>query len=68
MNHTIPWNVSFNNVDVWFQDEAGFGQQNTTSQLWAETGTRPRELLSKKYQRNAMQCSMSIVEFNCNII
>jgi len=24
---TIPWNVSLKNVDVWFQDEARFGQR-----------------------------------------
>jgi hypothetical protein len=28
---TIPWNVSLKSVDVWFQDEARFGQQNTTT-------------------------------------
>jgi hypothetical protein len=39
---TIPWNVSLKKVDVWFQDEARFGQQNTTTRLWAEKGTRPR--------------------------
>jgi hypothetical protein len=39
---TIPWNVSLKNVDVWFQDEARFGQQNTTTRLWATKGTRPR--------------------------
>ncbi|MFT6194306.1 MAG: hypothetical protein ACJASU_001206 [Cognaticolwellia sp.] len=27
MIRTIPWNVSLKNVDVWFQDEAHFGQQ-----------------------------------------
>jgi len=29
-------------VDFWFQDEARLGQQNTTTRLWAERGTRPR--------------------------
>lgn len=24
---TVPWNVSLKKVDVWFQDEAQFGQQ-----------------------------------------
>jgi hypothetical protein len=33
MIRTIPWNVSLKNVDVWFQDEARFGQQNTTTRL-----------------------------------
>ena len=36
---TIAWNVSLKNVYVWFQDEARFGQQNTTTRLWATKGT-----------------------------
>ncbi|MBA6287300.1 hypothetical protein H4J61_00125 [Colwellia sp. MB3u-4] len=43
---TIPWNVSLKNVDVWFQDEARFGQQNITTRLWATKGTRPRAVNS----------------------
>lgn len=27
---------------VWFQDKARFGQQNTTTHLWAKRGIRPR--------------------------
>jgi len=42
MNRTIPWHVILKNFDVWFQDEARFGQQNTTTRVWAEKGTRPR--------------------------
>ncbi|MGR2969612.1 hypothetical protein ABMX94_17200, partial [Vibrio vulnificus] len=34
--------MGLDNVDVWFQDEARFGQQNTTTRLWAERGSRPR--------------------------
>jgi len=29
-------------VDVWFQDEARFGQRGTLSRIWALKGTRPR--------------------------
>jgi len=47
---TIPWNVSLNNVDVWFQDEARFGQQNTTTRLWAEKGTRPRAVKQQQFE------------------
>tara|TARA_R110000782_G_scaffold31795_1_gene77869 strand:- start:61 stop:579 length:519 start_codon:yes stop_codon:yes gene_type:complete len=37
-------------VDVWFQDEARFGQQNTTTRLWAETGTRPRAVKQQQFE------------------
>jgi hypothetical protein len=32
----IPVFVSPTDVDIWFQDEARIGQQNTTTKLWAE--------------------------------
>ena len=38
------------NVDVWFQDEARFGQQNTTTRLWAEKGTRPRAVKQQQFE------------------
>jgi hypothetical protein len=38
----IPEDQSLDSVDIWFQDEARFGQQNTTTRLWAEKGSRPR--------------------------
>lgn len=47
---TIPWNISLKNVDVWFQDEARFGQQNTTTRLWAEKGTRPRAVKQQQFE------------------
>ena len=47
---TLPWNVSLKNVDVWFQDEARFGQQNTTTRLWAEKGTRPRAVKQQQFE------------------
>ena len=50
MIRTIPWNVSLKNVDVWFQDEARFGQQNTTTRLWAEKGTRPRAVKQQQFE------------------
>ncbi|AXT72119.1 IS630 family transposase [Vibrio sp. dhg] len=37
-------------VDVWFQDEARFGQQNTTTRLWAEKGTRPRAVKQQQFE------------------
>ena len=38
----IPSHIGLENVDVWFQNEGRFGQQNTTTRLWAERDTRPR--------------------------
>ncbi len=32
----FPEHIALEYVDVWFQDEARFGQQNTTTRLWAE--------------------------------
>ncbi|PAJ75281.1 hypothetical protein CJF42_05835, partial [Pseudoalteromonas sp. NBT06-2] len=50
MIRTIPWNVSHENIDVWFQDEARFGQQNTTTKLWTEKGTRPRAVRQQQFE------------------
>nr|WP_088568936.1 MULTISPECIES: IS630 family transposase [Colwellia] len=47
---TIPWNVRLKNVDVWFQDEARFGQKNTTTRLWAIKGTRPRAVKQQQFE------------------
>ncbi|MFT6207587.1 MAG: transposase [Colwellia sp.] len=35
---------------MWFQDEARFGQQNTTTRLWAEKGSRPRAVRQQQFQ------------------
>ncbi|MFT6925488.1 MAG: hypothetical protein ACJAZP_001068 [Psychromonas sp.] len=37
-------------VDICFQDEARFGQQNTTTRLWAEKGTRPRPVKHQQFE------------------
>ena len=37
-------------VDVWFQDEARFGQQNTTTRIWAPKGTRPRAVRQQQFE------------------
>ena len=47
---TIPGHVSLNKVDFWFQDEARFGQQNTTTRIWAEKGTRPRAVKQQQFE------------------
>ncbi|WP_198104906.1 transposase [Vibrio vulnificus] len=42
--------MGLTNVDVWFQDEARFGQQNTTTRLWAERGSRPRVIKQQQFE------------------
>ncbi|WP_371133700.1 transposase [Vibrio japonicus] len=46
----IPGHVALKHVDIWFQDEARFGQQNTTTRLWAERGTRPRAVKQQQFE------------------
>ncbi len=46
----IPGHISLDKVDVWFQDEARFGQQNTTTHLWARTGSRPRAVKQQQFE------------------
>ncbi|WP_373921406.1 IS630 family transposase [Photobacterium damselae] len=46
----IPGHIELKNVDIWFQDEARFGQQNTTTRLWAERGTRPRAVKQQQFE------------------
>lgn len=42
--------MSLDKVDVWLQDEARFGQQNTTTKLWAPKGTRPRAVKQQQFE------------------
>jgi len=37
-------------IEVWFQDEARFGQQGTITRVWAKTGSRPRAVRQTKYE------------------
>lgn len=46
----IPWHIRLDKVDVWFQDEARFGQQNTTTRVWATKGTRPRVVRQQQFE------------------
>ena len=46
--HT-PGHLPLDRIDVWFQDEARFGQQNPTTRIWAETGTRPRIVKQQQF-------------------
>lgn len=46
----IPGHVALEAVDVWYQDEARFGQQNSTTRLWAARGTRPRAVKQQQFE------------------
>ena len=46
----IPGHISLERVDIWLQDEARFGQQNTTTRLWAPTGSRPRAVKQQQFE------------------
>lgn len=37
-------------VQVWFQDEARFGQRGTNSRVWADRGSRPRAPRQTQYR------------------
>ncbi len=36
-------------IEVWFQDEARFGQQGTLTRVWAPIGSRPRAVKQTQY-------------------
>jgi hypothetical protein len=42
--------VALDRIDVWFQDEARFGQQNTTTRILATKGTRPRAVRQQQFE------------------
>jgi len=46
----IPGHIGLDRVDIWFQDEARFGQQNTTTHLWALKGSRPRVVKQQQFE------------------
>ena len=46
----IPGHIALDRVDIWLQDEARFGQQNTTTHLWAKTGSRPRAVKQQQFE------------------
>ena len=50
MSKKIPDHVTLDAVDVWYQDEARFGQQNSTTRLWAVRGTRPRAVKQQQFE------------------
>ena len=46
----IPGHIALDKVDIWLQDEARFGQQNTTTKLWATKGTRPLAIKQQQFE------------------
>ena len=46
----IPGYMSTDKVDVWFQDEARFGPQNTTTHVWSPVGARPRAVKQQQFE------------------
>ena len=46
----IPGHIPLERIDIWFQDEARFGQQNTTTKLWARKGSRPRAVRQQQFE------------------
>ncbi|MFT5163473.1 MAG: transposase [Alteromonadaceae bacterium] len=46
----IPGHLPLDRVDIWFQDEARSGQQNTTTRLCAKKGSRPRAIKQQQFE------------------
>ena len=46
----IPGHIALKRVDIWFQDEARFGQQNTTTRIWSTKGSRPRVVKQQQFE------------------
>jgi len=46
----IPKEVKMKEVEIWFQDEARFGQQNSISRVWSGKGIRPRLIRQQQYE------------------
>ncbi len=49
MQQRLPDKVNLKDVDVWFQDEGRFGQQNTVSRIWAIKGSRPGIIRQRQF-------------------
>lgn len=45
----LPEEVSLDQVEVWFQDEARVGQRGTITRVWAPKGTRPRVVRQQQF-------------------
>jgi hypothetical protein len=50
-------------VDFWFQDEARFGQQNTTTHLWSKKGSRPIAVKQQQFEYVGHPMSIYLVRY-----
>jgi transposase len=46
----LPTEVSIEQVEIWFQDEARVGQKGTVTRVWAIKGTRPRVVRQQQFE------------------
>ena len=46
----MPPQIEPKSIDVWFQDEARFGQHNSLSRTWSEKGSRPGLVRQQQYE------------------
>ncbi len=60
----IPLNISLEQVEVWFQDEARFGQQNTTIRIWAQKGSRPKAIKQQQFTYAYAVCISRIMKIS----
>jgi hypothetical protein len=59
----IPVHVALEKVDIWFQDAARFGQQNTTTQLWATKGSWPRAVKQQQFEYAGYPIPICLVRY-----
>jgi transposase len=50
VKEVLPENIEIKNVEIWFQDEARFGQQGSITRMWAVKGTRPRAIRQRQFK------------------
>ena len=49
MTAALPARAASKPIEIWFQDEARVGQQDTQTRVWARRGTRPRAPRDRRY-------------------
>jgi hypothetical protein len=59
----IPVHVALEKVDIWFQDAARFGQQNTTTQLWGTKGNRPIAVKQQQFEYAGYPMPICLVRY-----
>lgn len=46
----LPKGVSFEQVDIWLQDESRIGQQGSLTRVWHKKGERPRVTRQQQFE------------------